>query len=484
MRRITGNKKYVVYGFVIAGLWLSFSRCANIVSPSGGPKDTIPPYLVSADPADSSLHFNANKITLNFSEFVQLASGYNNVLIFAPRQRRQPIINVKLRTITILLKDSLDPNTTYQINFGNTIEDIDEGNPLKNFDYLFSTGKYLDSLQISGNVKYAETGLPDSDVLVMLYKKLSDSVVSKERPLYYTRTNNKGDFLLHNLPSGEFKLFALKEKDGDLEYDEPGQEYIGFISDSMRLDKNVDSLHLYLFKEEVKPDTTRKKTSLPTPPETNHKGEKGKEEPAKKHGLTITTQAANGRQDLIKPLLLQFNYAIKDIDSSKIRLLEDTFNTVVPVHLKLDDTTHTNLQVFYNWKEEMPYHLLLEDGFATDSAGVSSKADTISFRTKSVTEYGSVILQFNNIDTSKHYVVQLVSSNEVIYSAPLKGKLWKVDMFLPGDYAIRLLEDDNQNGKWDTGQYYGVKRQPEIVIAVPQKITVRANWDNKLIISL
>src|SRR5690348_3643736 len=130
---------------------LFFSRCAQIVAPSGGPKDTIPPVLVRAIPADSSLHFNSKKIILDFDEFVQL-QNLNDQLIISPNPKRQPIITAKLKTITIELKDTLQPNTTYTFNMGNAVQDIDEGNPINEFRYVFSTGSYLDSLELKGSL--------------------------------------------------------------------------------------------------------------------------------------------------------------------------------------------------------------------------------------------------------------------------------------------------------------------------------------------
>lgn len=457
---------------LVSALW---QRCANIVPPSGGPKDTIPPVLVSAVPPDSTVHFHSDRIVFTFNKYVQLASNYNDVLIFAPRLRRQPIINVKLRTITILLKDTLQPNTTYQINFGNTIQDINEGNAIPNFSYIFSTGSYLDSLQISGTVLDAETGLPDSNVLVMLYKNLRDSVVSREKPLYYTRTNGAGRFLLHNLPADTFKIFALKEENNSLMYDDVGKEAIAFLNQPIALHGNIQGLKLYLFREEAPPDTSRQNSLSAASPSSGQS-----------HSFTVQMNLDNGRQSLIAPLQLQFSQPVAFIDSNKITLLEDTLLHPVAFHIKLDDSLHQQLQVFAQWKENMPYQLRIADSAIVDTAHQALKADTLAFQTKKLSDYGSVILELHGLDTGYHHnVLQIVKDQRVVYHVRVQQTTIRIPLFDPGDYQLRILKDENDNGKWDTGVYYGPHpRQPERVIAIPGKITVRANWDNTWIVDV
>ncbi|MCL6523498.1 MAG: Ig-like domain-containing protein [Thermoflavifilum sp.] len=455
----------------LSALW---QRCANIVPPSGGPKDTIPPVLVSVVPPDSTLHFHSDRIVFTFNEFVQLANNYNDVLIFSPRMRRQPIINVKLRTITILLKDTLKPNTTYQINFGNAIQDINEGNAIPNFTYIFSTGSYLDSLQISGVVRNAETGLPDSNVVVMLYTDLRDSVVSKEKPLYYTRSGAGGYFAFHHLPADTFKIFALKDENNSLMYDDIGKESIAYLSHPIVLTHNLGGVKLYLFREKLPADTTHQQMPPAVESSTNN-------------AFQAQPTLSNGRQSLIEPLQLVFTQPIARIDTAGIALLADTILRPVPFSIQLDDTTHRYLQIKTTWQESIPYQLRIRDSAIWDTAHRPLPADTIRFQTKSLSDYGSVKLELHGLDSSyTHYVLQLVNSNQqVVYHTPIRNRVINIGLFDPGDYQIRILLDSNDNGYWDTGSYYGPDpHQPERVIAVPGKITVRANWDNAWIVEV
>ena len=141
--------------------------CANIAPPTGGPRDTIAPRLLKINPPDSTLNFRAKEIVLNFDEFIDIKDAANNI-IFTPTFNTPPKISANLRTIKIEFQEPLDTATTYVLSFGNAIVDVNESNALKNFNYIFSTGKALDSLEIQGKVVLAETGGIDSTLLVVL----------------------------------------------------------------------------------------------------------------------------------------------------------------------------------------------------------------------------------------------------------------------------------------------------------------------------
>ena len=185
--------------------------CASIVPPLGGPRDSLPPVLVNANPVDSVLNFTGKKIVLTFDEFIQV-DNVQQSLIISPTPKLNPIIDTKLRVMTINIKDTLLPNTTYSFNFGNSIKDVNEGNTFRNFTYLLSTGKYLDSLHLSGKVIIAETGKVDTTILVMLYNSMDDSAVVKEKPKYVTRIDSMGSFRFNNLPPATFAVYAWKDE--------------------------------------------------------------------------------------------------------------------------------------------------------------------------------------------------------------------------------------------------------------------------------
>ena len=444
---------------------LALTRCAQIVAPTGGPRDSIPPVMVKAVPPDSSLHFTAKRIELYFDEFIQL-KDLQKQMIIAPNPKRQPQIRAKLRTLTIEWNDSLLPNTTYIINMGNAIEDINEGNPLDNFRYVFSTGDYLDSLEISGKILDAETGLPDSLMAVMLYNvsdtgHLGDSIVTKEKPVYYTRTKGDGSFIFQNLPHRTFRLFALKDANGDFQYSD-STEAIAFVKQPVILDSNIRNVRLFAFleKENIPPEQTA------AAPDTGKNAKK----------LVYSLSMSNGQQDLNKPLKITFGTRLKTIDSNKISLKEDTTFRAAHFIFSLD-TARKEAGLAYQWKENMPYRLILDSSFATDTSGRTlKKQDTVNFRTKSLSDYGTLTLHFTTSDTTGQYVVQLFQNDKMLTHSTLQGNIWKTGYLEPGEYKVRILKDNNRNGQWDRGCYYCIeKRQPEQVYSLPNKFTVKAN---------
>ena len=176
----------ILFAFINTAV-LTGPGCANIIPPGGGPRDTLAPVLLKVDPADSTRNFDKTRIQFTFDEFVDVQNIQEEVLV-SPTPRIRPAIDFKLNTVTVRLKDSLEPNTTYTIAFGNSIRDINESNTFKNFTYVFTTGSYLDSLEFTGKVMLAETGVPDTTMIVMLHANGDDSAVVRDKPRFQVLT--------------------------------------------------------------------------------------------------------------------------------------------------------------------------------------------------------------------------------------------------------------------------------------------------------
>ncbi|MEJ0104699.1 MAG: Ig-like domain-containing protein [Bacteroidota bacterium] len=187
--------------------------CANIIPPMGGPRDSLPPTVLNIKPADSSKDFKDGRIVFSFDEYVEIQDVQKN-LIVSPVPKITPAVDRRLNVITVKLKDTLEPNTTYTLNFGNAIKDLNEGNILKNFVYLFTTGSYFDSLQLRGKVILAKDGGVDTTLTVLLHKNTQDSAIAKEKPRYVARVDINGNFFFRNLPQGTFAIYAMKDEGG------------------------------------------------------------------------------------------------------------------------------------------------------------------------------------------------------------------------------------------------------------------------------
>ena len=442
--------------------------CAQIGYPAGGPKDTIPPVLLNAFPPERTTNFTGNKVTLVFNEYIEVQDIQNNLLV-APYPKTMPGVTYKLRTVTVKIKDTLLPNTTYSIDFGNSLRDLNESNPFRNYSYVFSTGNTIDSFTLAGNVTMAETGKADSTLTAILYKDANDSTVQKRKPDYIARLDKQGNYKFKNLSAGIYRLYALKDGDGGKTYNSAIEQFAFLQNDIVinSLEQKADTLYAYAEEKESK------KTTTPT------QGNKGTEKK-----LRMTAKAdPNNKQDLLQPFEVTFNRAIKTFDEQKIKLTDSFFNKISGTKLSLDSTRKV-FTLATAWKEGADYFLIVDNDAVEDTTGAQlTKSDTIRFRTKEKADYGNLLLRFTKLDTTKHPVLQFLRGDDVVRAIPVTANTWNDKLFEPGDYDVRIVYDTNNNGVWDAGSYTG-KRQPEKAITLPKKISVRAGWDNEKDIEL
>ena len=239
MRRLT----YIVIAILLAA-------CANIVAPTGGPIDEDPPVVLRSTPPNYSTYYKGQDVRIFFDEFVELKNLRQNLLVSPPLQN-DPEVRVRGRSIIMSVADTLMEKTTYNFFFGESIVDITEGNAIPNFQFVVSTGSYVDSLSVMGNVKNALTLEPEEGVFVMLYDDVFDSVPMLQRPVYLSKTDKEGNFFISNMRDGEYLMFALKDVNSNYLYDSP-DEMIGFVDS---LIKPEFTAHLGSEKEMAETDT-------------------------------------------------------------------------------------------------------------------------------------------------------------------------------------------------------------------------------------
>jgi len=443
--------------------------CANIIPPTGGPRDSLPPMLVKVTPPDSSKEFNSKKIVFTFDEFIDQPQDITKNLVISPNYTIPPTIEPKLRTLTVTLKDTLEPNTTYYINFGDAIKDINEGNVLHNFSYIFTTGNTIDTLQLGGKVILAETGGIDTTLTVMLHRSAEDSAVSNENPRYITKLDGKGNFQFRYLPAGTYYIYAVKEPRG--RYSD--RDLFAFADSAVQIRPGTPPVTLYAYIE-------NKQQPAPT---FSFSGNRTGTKPEDRR-LKFTTTLSAGTQDLLSDLTLNFDQKLKTLDTTKLQLSTDS--SFIPATGSWQmDSLQKKLTLKTNWKENTLYNLILDKEFAEDSLGRKLlKTDTLHFTTKKQSDYGSIKIIFNNLDLSQNPVLQFSQNNQVIKTFAMTSNEMYQALFNPGEYEISILFDKNKNGKWDPGQFYGGRRQPELVRPLNKKIMIRPNWDNEYEITL
>jgi len=221
------KKRVISVLFSVPVLLIFLGACARVGAPPGGPKDVTPPRPVDYKPPDYTVFFHAPVIEIKFDEFIQL-DQVRKKLIISPPLEEKPEVKIKGKGIVIRLNNPLRDSTTYTLNFADAIKDYTEGNILENFTYVFSTGSYIDSLQVHGRMLEAASLNPPEDAMVMLYDNLSDSAPLVEKPLYVSKANAYGLFLLKNLKADTFRLYGLVDGNQNYMYD-PGMDEVAFL---------------------------------------------------------------------------------------------------------------------------------------------------------------------------------------------------------------------------------------------------------------
>lgn len=513
---------------------LLYTACASLQTPTGGPRDITPPKVLNEVPKNLSKNFKGKTIEITFDEYFKLTNEYTEIAI-SPAPEIAPTFKTKQKTLIINFKDSLEKNTTYSINFGKALQDINESNVLKNYSFVFATGSKLDSLKISGKVISSNDNKMQKEVTVFIIPTSRDSIFGKKKPSLFTITDSSGNFNLKNLREDDYRIYALNEKGGDRIYNSENEE-IAFLKDSINLNKDVSGIVLKLFKETPtnlrnldqkidndgkinlvynKPIPKASITFIDAPTiekpiiELSTRGDSARiwlreiafdslkvvmnsnnipldtvtlrrsQKETYKRNITITNNLANGKITPNSPLKLTLNLPIATIDNSKITLLEDS--TIRPdIKFKKILPSERIYEVQYPWKVKRPYTIKFQEGAITDIYGTQNKDLALSFELDEVENYGNLSLNIVKEDSLKNYIIQLIDERGKIYSQKsIRTNTTLLYNFIPiNKYLVKIVEDTNGNGEFDTGSVK-LKIQPEKVYIFDKEIITRANWDRE-----
>jgi hypothetical protein len=445
---------------------IQIGGCANIVPPSGGPRDSIPPYAVYAKPRDSSTNIAPKEILISFNEYIT-TNALQEQLIVSPNIKNNPLVDQRLNMVRIRLSDSLNANTTYSLQFGNALRDVNEGNIVQNYTYVFSTGNQIDTGKLFGKVQIAETGLVDSSLIAVLHPIDNDSAIFKDKPTYYSRINGHGVFEFKFLPATNFNIYIVPN-DYSKRYDD-STKLFAFLNSIVHPAKTKDSIQLYAF--EASPKKEKKLATIA--------GAKN----AKKQSplLKYSSNLEGNEKDILSPLILNFETPIRLNDSFTMRITDTNLVQQEGAVLAVNAQNKQQVVLNFPWEANTDYKLVLPQKLIMDSlSNFLVKADTLRFKTKPESSYGSAILRINGFQEFEHPVLLLIQDQKVKFSYPITQNLLRIDLLPPGEYQLKLLIDANQNGHWDTGQFMGKKLQPELVRNLKLILNIKSNWDNEM----
>jgi uncharacterized protein (DUF2141 family) len=520
-----------ILSFILIAITLA--SCANRGTPTGGEKDIAPPEITQSLPENFSTNFKGDEIIIRFNEYVKI-KDLTKQLIISPPMDTQPIVTPASgasKTISIKIIDTLEANTTYAFNFGESIVDNNEGNPFSYYRYVFSTGNSIDSLSVKGYVKDALLNEPDTFISVMLYEKdstYSDSIVYKEKPRYITNTlDSLTTFSIDNIKAGTYKLVALKDKNSNYKFNQKTDKigfHEGFITvptdstyklnlfnedinfkaikptqdgetriifayegdyKNMRIDvidnkpegyktrilkdRETDTLY-YWYKPKFEVDTTFFTVTNGIKIDTfKHRFRTIKGDSLKLKSLI------NGVIGYDEDFAIEGNIPFSKIDTTKISII-DKDSLRIPVKVKYDSIYNT-YKFPIEKLEDQKYNVTILPGAFTDFYdGMNIDTMSYSIRTKLKSEYGNIRVNLRNAKLPM--IVQLVNkSGEVLHELYAKeSPIVDFTNLSPKKYSLRVILDTNENRKYDTGNFLlGI--QPEEVIYSEPIEEVRANFD-------
>ena len=577
--------------------------CARMGQPDGGWYDDTPPRVVHTDPADKGTGVKSKKVTITFDEFIKLEDATSKVVI-SPPQIEPADIKASGKKIVVELKDSLMDNTTYTIDFSDAISDNNEGNPMGNYTYSFSTGERIDTFEVSGNVLDATNLEPIKGILVGLYDDLSDTVFARKPFIRVSRTDSRGRFVIRGIAPGTYRVYALQDADGNYIYSQKS-EMLAFSHetfnpyakpdirqdtvwrDTLRIDSIIRTPYTHFYPADIvlrafsalQTDRYLVKSERAEPNKLNFYFSYGNDSLPQLRGLNFNSDSAfvvdsNLKNDTITywikdttlintdSLTLEARYLITDStgtlvmqtdtlemipkmsyekrmkqeekenekwlkEQEKKKKKGEAYDSIMPqkplepqisgggtitpeqnifftmptplqkcdtsaIHLysKIDTLWYKsrfewlpvpgNIKKFElraEWRPDIEYSLEVDSAAFVDIYGLVSKSIKQGIKVSSNDEFGSLIVNVSGQRDSATVIVQLLGSNDNVQKeAKVVDGAAEFFYLKAGKYYLKAFVDNNDNGLWDTGDYYA-DLQPEVVYYYPKEVECKEKWD-------
>jgi hypothetical protein len=571
-------------------LFIIFSNsCANEgAGPTGGPRDSIPPQIVTCTPLPLQTNFTGKQIVLNFDEYIAL-DNLSDKIVISPPLTKKPTIKVQGKSVVVSFDEELAQDRTYTIDFKDGIKDYNEGNKIKNYRITFSTGDHIDTLRIGGSLIDALTLMPVENAVASLYLTDDDSLFQTTTPDYIAKSDKKGYFLFDNLPEAEFKLYGLTDGDKNLFYSQATEpiaffdsiihpnatfvskidtiitetdtvittgnteyspldlnlrlslenDYNQYLSSFKRVNK--DQIQIVFNEELTHPIQAKLLNSTPsleweyiefnkskdtvniwvtdsiiaakdtliielTSPSTDSTGnivattdtlkllytesvktQKGKPEikvePISKL-FAFATNLVQSNFDTYKMITIEAPSPIQNINKEMITMNEainDSTFKPIDFELQMAPNSKRNYTINYKLSGNTKYVISMDTAVVKTLTGIPNQGFKTTFTTQKADFYGTLIIEISGIDSVG--IVQLIKNGkteEIISEMKLDStsRTLTFNYLKPDNYSLKLIEDKNNNGKWDP-IVFNKKQQPEPVYYFPKTIQIKSNWEIK-----
>jgi len=521
--------------FSILLVFLIAISCANQGNLTGGVKDETPPQLLSAIPVNQTTNFTSNGFELFFDENIKLQNVNENLLI-SPFLSEKPKIKIRPQSIEVRFEEELQPNTTYTFNFGNAIQDLNEGNPLAGFTYVFSTGPILDTAILSGSaILSQDASIPEKGAWALLYRSTEDSSFIATQPDYAAPIGEDGSYRFQNVKAGTYKLYGLRDNNSNYFRDLPNEELafsdlLVTVTDSTRVEATLQFFQPVPQAGFVRQAVRDKPQSFVIETSTDQSLFGFEFMPniqpthTSKYVDSVRYWFTN---ELPDSMLVSFNDVVSDTvvfrildkeltdtlfklkvkntepfsfhndvklsakrpfsnNGEAIVLLEDSLFVAGGVELIQDSLLAQEYIINYPWAHGKEYIMQIDDSTFVDIYGLPSDSLGVNFTVPDVESLSALQVKLNSEEFSNSPIIfQLRKGKETYLERVVQSIENQIDIndLPPGKYTTRIIIDENGNGKWDTGSFTN-KRQPELVLNYETPIELRSNWDLEVEINL
>lgn len=526
-----------IFNIVLAAVAFAIiTSCASINNPEGGPKDEKAPILLESNPKRGELNVSTSTITLDFDEEVQ-PSNLTKELLITPFSDNKYKVKTSKTRLELIFEEPFEENTTYTFNFRKGIEDITEKNKAEALTLTFSTGSFIDSSRVSGKVLQLLTQQPEKETVVALYPTSDTLSIRKSRPYYQTETNAAGEFKFENIKEGEYRIYALVDKNNNSLYNE--EERIAYRQEPIQVTPTDQEVLLQTIRIDTrKPLLQRRERYLDrfvanyneglstffARPETSPKDtlihkisadgkvvdlfgdsrftggrailtaidsaenrtvdtvqiafEGKRAQRVKGAKLKESGNASNGTFSVGQPITIELETPVRITAKQPIGLYLDSVEVVkinYPEQITLDRTMTEITFLMPKWTSNNR-----QAAIRLDSVGiVPVQGERLSFQPLPFTvaeARGAGSLKGSITTENKSYIVQLLDSQFKIKREARNVKIYDFRNIEPGTYTIRIILDANNNGRWDGGDPE-LKREPEQVYLHEKQLEIRANWE-------
>ena len=519
-------------------LVLLLTNCSQQVSPTGGKKDIILPKLINSIPINKQTNYKSKTVELTFDEYI-VVENLQQKLVITP-DAGEYTMKLIPKGLRLKFEKDLDSNKTYSLSFGDAIKDFSEKNPAKNLKIVFSTGKFIDSASVAGKILDIQTSRPAFDALVGLYKYSDTLNPEKKKATYFTRTDSSGNFSIENIqPDSTYKLIAIDDKNRSMTYN-PKAERIAYLKDSIAVkgstqisgltmslfyanylpikykngsskkpnsyeltyDRGIENYkilfqnkadsvpyfrsntnELKLYNTKNSKDSIAIKVivtdSLGNVVEKSQKIKFKDAKPSAKDKEDFYMEKSVQDNEVIEPIeigyVMTFNKPLSIARVENIKFFSDSTKAeIIEPKDMVWENNKTKLTINKQFSAKKELKIVLPKSTFISIENDTIKAQILKFPIKDPENFGT--LSGAVITSSTSFIIELLSTENKLIKTLRNQKEFKFEYLKPGEYSVRVINDINKNGKWDSGNYTK-KVQPEPISFYPNIVKVRKNFE-------